>query len=88
MSRVSRSAVTRIVGQELVEGFALPTQVSKPSAALEDLNLPLEHVDGLTRGTLESLGAELGDEGVRILAVGKRDHANGDAVRQQLVARS
>src|SRR5438067_4808380 len=73
---------------ELVDRLTLLPNVAEPSTALENLDLPLEHVHRLSRGALETVGAGLRHEGVRVVAFGQRDDTCRYAVRQQLVARS
>src|SRR5688572_9945530 len=72
-------------GEKPVQGHALPANISKPPAALEQLHLALKEVDGVSEFGLELLAPVLGDEGVRIFTVRQRDHVHLAPLTQQNV---
>ena len=82
--RVARGAQRR---QQAVERLPLASQVGEPAAALEDLDLALEHVDRRRELRLERRARRAcATKRVGILALGQRHHLHRRALPQQLVA--
>jgi hypothetical protein len=62
-------------------------QLREPAAPLEQLDLPLEDVDGVGESRREAGGPVGAHVRIRVLPLGQRDHARGDAVAEQLEPR-
>src|SRR6185437_10280267 len=69
-----------------VERAPLAMQIAEPPLPLQQLELALEHIDGVVHLRSKLLSAKLVHEAVGILTVGKRHDLNGHPVSEQLVA--
>ena len=74
--------------QQRVERSALPLEIREPSAALEQLHLPVEHIHRRREQLLHRVAPVLRDEGIRVLTLGQRHHAHRHAARQQHIRRA
>src|SRR5205814_4720067 len=81
--RIGRRAYCR---QQTIECASFLLQLTEPASALENLNLPLEHIDCVVELLLHCGSAVEAHKAVRIFSGRKRYNAHGKSLPQQLVS--